>query len=253
MSTLFFHDEKVTSATAGTSKYGHTFGGSIAHDGAARQRCLDRQLHLLHRINLDDPLMGAAIPGVQWLPLYYCFDFRVNELGYRLSSDDDIEVFFWPDEPNVSAVEGFPDDDYPMEFPRCSIQLDWSPYDPTDRKEAYSLGAVFGIDKLSQDDRRWVLEQEAEQFEMANGYRPDTEEELLEALSFPFAQARPNSACPNPACSNHSTHGNLSVLALMPAEPVPDVQTFGSWGGGVQLIFELCPECHTVHVSNQCT
>jgi hypothetical protein len=114
------------------------------------------------------------------------------------------------------------------------------------------MAAIFGIEKLSAEDRNWVLEQEAQQVEMIEGYRPDTEKELLECMSHPFAQGRPNSRCPNSRCSHNTIAGSLEVIALMPANPVPNVYTFGRSGNDAQLIFEQCAKCHTIHVSNQC-
>ena len=207
----------------------------------------------MHRINLEDPLIPLNVPGVQWLPLYYCFDFRVNELGYRLTSDEDLEVFFNNDDPHVSTDEEYPADDFPTEFSKSDIALDRFAYDPTNRDDAYRFGAVFGLDRLSRVDRKSVLDEHAEHMEMLLDWRPDTEEELLEELASPFAQGRPNSRCLNPDCSNNTATGSLAVIALMPAEPVPGVYTFGGRYHEGQLIFELCPRCHTIHVSNQCT
>ncbi len=247
-STLCFHDHRVTCAKEGISKYGHTFGGPIAHPGATRKKCKGRLLHLLHRINLQDPVIGLKIPGVQWLPLYYCFDFRVNAFGYRLTSDADLQVYFWRKEQNVSKEESFPDDDYPTEFPQRKIALKRFSYDPTNRKDAFSMAGVFGIDRLSAKDRAWVLRQEA-----ATSISSETEEELLASLSSPFVQCRPNSQCPNPDCKNHAIRGALQPIALVPNEPVKGVQLFGLYEDDVQLIFELCPDCNTIHVCNQCT
>ena len=74
----------------------------------------------------------------------------------------------------------------------------------------------------------------------------------IKALSSPFMQGKPNSPCMNSKCSNWKKRGQLTTLALMPAEPLKGVHTFGRWGGGVQLIFQLCPKCCTIRVSNQC-
>lgn len=251
--TLFFHDWTITSAEAGASDHGHTFGGPPAHAGATRERCNDRLLHLLHHINLADPLIPIEIPEVQWLPLYYCFDFRVNELGYRLTSGNDLVAFFDDDDPHVTEEEGFPSDDFPTEFPKCDIALSRFPYDPGKRDDAYQFGAVFGLDRLSAADRKSVLDQHSDDLAMLLDWRPESEEELLDSLSFPFVQGRPISRCLNPECTNHSVSGKLRTIALMPSEPVPGVYAFGTPSHEVQVIFELCPECQTIHVSNQCT
>jgi hypothetical protein len=250
--SLFFHNWTITSACDGLSEYEHSFGGPPAHAGAQRKNCNDRLLHLLHRINLEDPLIGLHIPRVQWLPLYYCFDFRVNAFGYHLSSDEVLRVYFWPNEPNTSKTESYPDKDFPRHFAKTGITLASYDFDPTDRNDAYDFAAVFGLDKLSPKDRAWVLRKEADACQAMLGYRPETEAEVVASLSRPFGQGRPDSPCPNPDCKYHKKKGHLQVIALVPGQPVPGVHMFGRWGDGVQLIYELCPNCHTIHVSNQC-
>ncbi|MEO2090269.1 MAG: hypothetical protein ABGY75_12315, partial [Gemmataceae bacterium] len=84
-------------------------------------------------------------------------------------------------------------------------------------------------------------------------YPPETAEEFHDALSLPFAQGRPNNTCLNPACENHTRRGHLTTVALIPAEPRPGVHMFGEHSGGVMLIVEKCPACHTFRVSNQST
>jgi hypothetical protein len=81
---------------------------------------------------------------------------------------------------------------------------------------------------------------------------PETDKDFEEALSSPFMQGKPDSPCLNPKCSNRNKKGRLIPIALMPAEPVKGVHTFGRWGGGVQLIFRMCPKCYTIRVSNEC-
>lgn len=113
--------------------------------------------------------------------------------------------------------------------------------------------AVFGIGKLSKADLAIVKKQVAEWFEGLPVPIPSTAKEVEEAIASPFGQGRPNGACPNPQCSNHNKAGKLTPIALMPAEPVTGVHTFGQWGNDTQLIFELCELCHTIRASNQCT
>ncbi len=84
---------------------------------SSRKDCNGILIHLLHRLNLDDPAIPIAIPGIRWLPFYYCFDFRANDLGYRLITEDSLVTFFPDDDPNVADREEWPDEDYPLEFP----------------------------------------------------------------------------------------------------------------------------------------
>jgi hypothetical protein len=68
---FLFADWRVATATAGRSHYGHTFGGPHDRAGASREECGGILIHLLHRLNLDDPAIPFTVPGIQWLPLYY--------------------------------------------------------------------------------------------------------------------------------------------------------------------------------------
>src|SRR3954466_15464919 len=83
---LPFCDYRIATATSGRSKYGHTFGGPHDREGTSREDCNGILIHLLHRLDMTDPGIPFTIPGVRWLPFYYCFDFRANDLSYRLIS-----------------------------------------------------------------------------------------------------------------------------------------------------------------------
>jgi hypothetical protein len=251
LTTFLFGQGRIAAAVSGRGKYDHTFGGPHDRKGAGREACRGVLIHLLHRLDLTDPSIPIAVPGVCWLPLYYCFDFRVNDLGYRLLSDDAIEVFIPTDDPNVSDEEEWPGDGYPSEFPRSGIRIDHHDYDPTDLEDAYRWAGVFGISKLSSRDQAAAKRRAAEQAELFGSFTPEMDEEFEEALSSPFPQGRPNTPCLNPRCPNRSRKGSLHPIALMPAQPVKGVHTFGEYGGGVWLIFRMCPKCHSIRVSNQ--
>jgi hypothetical protein len=205
----------------------------------------------LHRLDLSDPAIPIVIPGVRWLPLYYCFDFRANDLGYRLLSEESLVTFFPDDDPNVASEESWPDDNYPLEFPKSSIEVARYPYDPTKLDDAYAWAGVFGIDRLSEADQKAAKKRVAEEMEGLGFYPPESEEEHREALSWPFAQGKPVGECLNPGCPNHTKNGQLSTIALLPAEPVEGVHTFGWCGVAVQLVFQLCERCYTIRVTNQ--
>lgn len=252
LNTFLFGDDRIAAATSGRSTYGHTFGGPHDRAGTAREDCNGILIHLLHRIDLTDPAVPFAVPGIRWLPFYYCFDFRANDLGYRLISDEQLVAFFPTDDPNVSTDESWPDDDYPLEFPQSNITIAAYAYDPTNLDDAYSWGGLFGIGKLSKRDQITAKTRVAELMGGLGLKVPMTENDFDEALSSPFAQGKPNDPCLNPECSNRKKRGTLTTISLMPAEPVPGVHTFGQWGGGVQLIVQMCPKCYTIRVSNQC-
>lgn len=252
--TFLFGDTRIAAARSGSSRYSHTFGGPHDRKGASREDCNGILIHLLHRLDMMDPAIPISIPGIRWLPLYYCFDFRVNDLGYRLISDEHMVTYFPTEAPNVSKQEEWPDEEnYPLEFPRSVIKVEAYDYDPTNLDDAYRWAGVFGIGKLSERDQAAAKQRVAELMDGLGFYAPETEEEFEEALSSPFMQGKPENLCMNPECPNSTKQGQLIPIALMPAEPVSGVHTFGEWGSGVQLIFQMCSDCYTIRVSNQCS
>src|SRR5262249_36021744 len=155
----------------------------------------------------------------------------------RLISDEELVTFFPTDDPNVTDHEEWPGDDYPLEFPKSSIKIAAYDYDPTELEDAYRWAGVFGIGKLSKRDQVAAKKGVADEMEGLGFYAPETEKDFDDVLSSPFMQGKPNSPCLNPKCSTRSKYGQLTPIALMPAEPMKGVHTFGRWGGGVQLIF----------------
>ncbi len=251
--TFLFGDNRIATASSGVSKYDHTFGGPHDRKGTSRQDCCGILIHLLHRFDLTDPAIPVAIPGVRWLPLYYCFDFRANYLGYRLISDEQLMTFFPTDDPNVSKEESWPDDEgYPLEFPKSAIKVAAYDYDPTSLDDAYNWAGVFGIGQHSQGDEMAARKRVANLIDGLGLSIPKTDADFERALSSPFGQGKPDDSCLNPECSNRTKRGQLTTIALVPAEPVKGIHTFGRWGGGVQLIVQICPRCYTIRVSNEC-
>lgn len=250
--TFLFGDHRIVTASRGNSEFSHTFGGPPERDGASREDSGGILIHLLHRLNLNDPLIPVSLPGLNWLPLYYCFDFRANDLGYRLLSDDRLVTFFPDDDPNVSDHESWPGENFPLEFPRCEIRLSQFRYDPTDPHDAYAWAGVFGIGQLSPKNQQAVRQRVLDEFDEFDA-PPVTDEEFESALSYPFIQGKPVGGCLNPECNRFGRKGGLAPFALIHSEPVPGVQIFGHWGDGVELIFQVCPDCHSIRVTNQST
>lgn len=252
LNTFLLGEYRIATAASGRSKYGHTFGGPHDRKGTSRDDCNGILIHLLHRLDLTDPTIPFSIPGIRWLPFYYCFDFRANDLGYRLISDEELVTFFPTDDPNVSKEESWPHDDYPLEFPKSNIKVGAYDYDPTDLEDAYQWAGVFGIGKLSKRDQAAAKKRAAELAEGLGFYAPQTEQEFDEALHSPFVQGKPDSPCLNPKCVNRDKKGQLASIALLLPEPVEGVRPFGEFSD-VDLIFRMCPKCYTIRVSNQCT
>jgi hypothetical protein len=234
---FLFGQRTIVAATQGTSPFGHTFGGPHDRTGTAREDCRGILIHLLHRFDLSDPTIPIAIPGRRWLPLYYCFDYRANDVGYQLRSDDSLVTFFPSHDRNVTSEETWPYEDYPREFPRSSIQVAAWEYEPTNYQDVYAWRGIFGRGNLSDTDHA-----AAEQFAEEMGWEG----------AEPFIQGEVDDPCLNPMCPNHKIRGRLSTIAVIPAEPITGLELWGYGGNCTQLIYQLCNECHTIRVSNQC-
>jgi len=245
--TFLFGNNRIAAARSGCGKYTHTFGGAHDRKGASREDCNGIHIHLLHRLDLTDPVIPFDIPGVRWLPLYYCFDGRGHDFGYRLISDKQLVTFFPENDPDVTGEESRSDDErYPLEFPKSDITIENYDYDPANMDDAYEWAGVFGIGNLSTHDQAVVKGRVAELMKRLDLLVPETDKEFEDALCRPFMQGKDDSPCLNPKCVNRDLKGQLTPFALMPAEPVEGICTFGEWGGGVQLIFRICPKCHTI-------
>src|SRR4051794_22423803 len=109
--TFLLGDYRIAEAAPGRSKHAHTFGGPPDRRGTDRAQCNGLHLHLLHRLDLTDPAVPVTLPGLRWLPLYYCFDpFSANAIGYRLISDEEMVAFIPKVSPNVTSEESWPGD-----------------------------------------------------------------------------------------------------------------------------------------------
>jgi hypothetical protein len=240
---------KIVDAVSGHARYAHTFGGPPDRDAALPEHTHGIRLHLLHRFDLADPLIPISIPGLKWLPLYYVFDFRANQVGYTLQSDSSMTTFFPADDPNVSSEESWPASGFPMEFARHDIKLTAHPFDLRNLDDACEWAGIFGIGHLD-DSQRAVLRKRVEEYCHRMGEYPPDGDDLSEYLCSPFSQGPPNSCCINSKCENHEVRKSLRVFAIVPHEPVPGLEI---WGGAyVQTIFEICPLCNTIRSSNQC-
>ena len=200
--------------------------------------------------------MGTAIPGAKWLPLYYCFSFE-NEsmrMGYRVLSDDRIQPFFDGKSRIRTGSDRFPGEEFPQEFPRTPLTTRAVPFDPSDLEHVARYVDAFGIGSLSLDNQRAFL-QECKRWWDESAPDPWTRplEELLQQCPGPACQGPPNSACANPECVNHSIKGHLELFALVPAVPISNVLLWGHEYEDTQILFEICPLCSTIVVTNQCT
>ena len=93
-------------------------------------------MHLLLRLNLDDPAVLLTLPGCQWLPLLCAIRYGACNLGYRVLSDSEV-VILHQKEPK--AWNGFPTKKYPETLPVEPVELHEEFYDPANPQRCLVL------------------------------------------------------------------------------------------------------------------
>ena len=188
------------------SEYKHYFGGDPIHEGA-KFRGAENPLHLVYCLNLADPALAAItkIPSVQWLPLYFGFQFDACQFGYLVQSDNRIDVYH----DTQQFVDDFPYENYPPVFPRTPVRME---------PLGYEEKKILAFAHLLTEDCDFDLEQMSE-----------TDRDLLRSWGYPFTQiggfqrlmqGPPSSPCPNPSCELHGQAGAMGVLATVWNHPI---------------------------------
>lgn len=219
----------------------HWFGGSSSRRGVRPKGCLV-DLHLVFDFDTHDPLFPVKLPNARRLPVYYGFPYNGGAVGYSVVSDEEIVVHYMQ---TKKAEEGFPFEEFPSVFPRIPVRLEELEYE--DQK---ILAFNYFV---SQPQSGLVL-------------APDDKRRLKD-LNYPFTQLGgvhvmwqdiPVAECPNTKCPTRSTRPRMDVFAVIWNKPVPGVFLWDnsqeySDGCDVQLICQICRECHAIHVCNRCT
>lgn len=249
MSLSIFHVEsrRIFREVRGqASPFGHAFGGATAYRGL--QAFADQPpLHLLYRLNTADPDAGVRLPGAKWLPLLCALRYGGCGLGYRVLSDDAVQILHQREQ---AAWESYPSDDCPESLPVQPLTLREERYDPSRVADALGYAGVFGYGAFSpaQYDEivRWVAAQEG----LAEAYFCETPEQYVSECGAPFAQGVPLEGCPDPACANHAAESSLRTFAIYHE---PQAAAGSLWGrnGGPQLAYQICPACSAIRVVNQ--
>ena len=79
------------------------------------------------------------------------------------------------------------------------------------------------------------------------------EEYLREGNGLPFVQGKPTDDCPDPACPNHGRERSLRILAIFEEEAERVRLLWGPNCGSLQILYQVCPLCHAIRTTNQCT
>ena len=225
------------------SKYEHSFGGSLKDFGI---EVVDAPLplHLIYRLDLADPLLSIALPGVNFLPLLFPFSYGC-ECGYTVRSDVLVEF-------HQFYKEASPPWDAPLEFPRSKTSFTIEQYDPRDVKHALSYKGVFGWGELSPADRKIAVKLAAKTYGLSRADAPDDDwdlESVVECMCYPpFVQRGvPLGICLNPSCDSNA---EMRVIAIQD-KCVPQERIWPSEYS--QTIWQSCPSCGSIHVSNRST
>lgn len=239
-------------------KYNHVLGGPSCHRGVFDRRN-KKKATLLFDFDLLDPRLGIPSTRRKRLPIYYTFDNNEGEFNYRIVSGSTIRILppLYADGTAPPAEGAF------IELLPQKVDLVETPFDASRLEDAFAYGGIFGFDKLSAADRARAIRKLTKDCEMFGMNDPlaSLEKMLFLAGRSPLIQGVPRSPCPNPDCENHSyaaeKHFDLAGRLRLILHVIPDAKDkfYKSIGGGDygQLVFELCPACFSVHVSNPCT
>jgi len=228
---------KVARVVEGADKrFRHVFGGTAKHKGVTPKGC-KLPLHLVYTFDTADPAFPLQIPGIRFLPLYYPFPYDAGACGYRVKSEIEIEVFYM----ETKKVErDFPFADYPLQFPERSVRLASISYE---QHKSLVFYLEAGVAALSGADREMIAKDYQYPFTQLGGIHR-------------MWQGIPTVACPNPSCEYSKYECLMDVFAVVWNEPHPGVFLWDRETADncdVQIIFQICPKCQSIHACNRCT
>jgi hypothetical protein len=132
-------------------------------------------------------------------------------------------------------------------------------YDLDNPQHAYMLAGAFGIELLTTAQfaalARYIAKQKLYPNPEWSGFGWDSPEEFLreEQGWWPFVQGPPLGDCPNRDCANHGQRGSMRTFAVFEEEETKVRALWGPHCGSLQIIYQICPKCNVIHVTNQCT
>jgi len=221
-----------------TGVFRHRFGGSPTHRGIV-PRNNSQPLHLLYTFDTIDPLFPVRLPNARFLPLYYCFPYNAGGVGYRIVSDEEIEILYM----ETNRVErDFPYENYPDTFPETPVAL---------------------VPVSYEEHKTLVYNLACEDYRVESEYLCEADRDFLKQSGYPFTQLGgiqrmwqgvPTVPCPNKKC----VECFMDVFAVVWNQPVPNVYI---WDDDpefrddveIQTIFQICSRCHSIYACNRCT
>ncbi|PQO34297.1 hypothetical protein DTL21_12250 [Bremerella cremea] len=249
-SPFLFGNQKIAGVEHHPGKFSHQFGGGSTFQGTSREDCDGLHVHLIYLFDLNDPKIPIEVPGIRWLPLFYCFDFQVVTIGYQLLDDQHLKFFFNRSDARTSDHEEWPGDDFPMQFVQSEVTVHDRRYDPQNVEDAYRFSGIFGVDELSTYDLELLKERVVQENEDLLDAPLENDEDFRDHLHMPFLNGIPEARCMNPVCdlAQQSRKGQLKPLALLSGNPAKGVHLFGEFGDYTSLYFQRCEMCQTIRV-----
>lgn len=226
---------KATKVAEGVDeRYQHHFGGRNGLKGSVPPGC-SLPLHLLYTFDTLDPAFPLRVEGVRLLPLCFSFTYNGGACGYRVRSDNEIQVLYM----ETREIEReFPFNNYPSEFPLRKVRLEPLTYEQH-KTLVFSIEA--GKEALSAADRKLIFDDLKYPFTQLGG------------VQFMW-QGIPQVHCPNPECEYSRYSCFMEVFAVVWDTPVDGVSLWSDneYKSDVQVIFQICPKCRSIHVCNRC-
>jgi len=233
------------------SRFGHMFGGAADYFGLSTSKRRP-PVHLLFRLNTEDPAVGVTLPGVQWLPLLCAIRYGACALGYRVVSDEEVKILRQAEK---KPWKNYPDDGYLEKLPVQPILFKKGSYDPDNVEDVLGYAGVFGYGALTPKQYARVL-RFLKKKRLAELFDCESAEALLEeggALPGLFDQGPPVEDCPDPTCENHGREASLQTFLIF-VEGWIEAQTL--WGPNSEIpkiIYQICPKCGAISTSSQTT
>ena len=181
---------------------------------------------------LPTQFIPVSLPGVRYIPLVYGFQYLSNgeDFIYRVINECEIEVLA-PEELRLSNE--YPYSNYPSQFEEASVAFDRVDYDPTRAEDAFNYQGIFGLEQLSPQQMKRVVELaksawRPSDFDRSESNQHWSDEELVQIEGCePFVQGAPSDSCENLNCTAETDYVTDATEIQFPPE------TCGGCGGPI--------------------